>query len=87
MTAMAASAGRYPTSAQRRILGAPRSTYHHTPAGPPAPPAPDPMEPDALGTFGAPRGGHGARGLEAAPAGSGITASGRRICRILILPI
>ena len=80
---MAASAGRYPISAQRRILGAPRSTYYHMPASPPAPPAPDPMEPDVPGAFGAPRGGHGARGLEVALARSGITASGRRICRIL----
>ena len=32
---MAANAGRHPTSAQRRILGAPRPTYHHTPAAPP----------------------------------------------------
>lgn len=82
MTVIAANAGRYPVSAQRRILGAPRSTYYHMPASPPAPPAPDPMEPDVPGAFGAPRGGHGARGLEAAPAGSGMTASGRRICRI-----
>ena len=80
---MAANAGRYPISAQRRILGAPRSTYYHMPASPPAPPAPDPMEPDVPGAFGAPRGGHGARGLEVALARSGITASGRRICRIL----
>ena len=31
---MAANAGRHPISAQRRILGAPRSTYHHVLAGP-----------------------------------------------------
>ena len=29
MTAMAANAGRYPVSAQCRILGVPRSTYYH----------------------------------------------------------
>lgn len=32
---MAANAGRHPISAQRRILGAPRPTYHHMPAAPP----------------------------------------------------
>lgn len=32
---MAASAGRHPVSAQCRILGAPRPTYCHVPAGPP----------------------------------------------------
>ena len=83
MTVMAANAGRYPTSAQRRTLGVPRSTYYHMPASPPAPPAPDPIEPDALGASGASRGGYGARRLKVAPARSGITASGRRICRIL----
>ncbi|MEE0475385.1 MAG: hypothetical protein UDF83_03340, partial [Collinsella stercoris] len=31
---MAASAGRHPVSAQCRILGAPRPTYCHVPAGP-----------------------------------------------------
>lgn len=46
---MAANAGRYPMSAQRRVLGVPRSTYYHMLAGPPAPPAPDPIEPDAPG--------------------------------------
>lgn len=40
---MAANAGRYPMSAQRRVLGVPRSTYYHMLAGPPAPPAPDPV--------------------------------------------
>ena len=80
---MAASAGRYPVSAQRRILGVPRSTYYHMLANPPAPPAPDPIEPDVLGAFGASRGGYGARRLKVALARSGITASRRRICRIL----
>ena len=79
---MAASAGRHPISAQRRILGAPRSTYYHMPASPPAPPAPDPIEPDVPGAFGASRGGYGARGPKVALARSGITASRRRICRI-----
>lgn len=80
---MAANAGRYPVSAQCRILGVPRSTYYHMLANPPAPPAPDPIEPDVLGAFGASRGGYGARRLKVALARSGITASRRRICRIL----
>ena len=79
---MAANAGRYPVSAQCRILGVPRSTYHRMLANPPAPPAPDPIEPDVLGAFGASRGGYGARRLKVALARSGITASRRRICRI-----
>ena len=49
---MAASAGRHPISAQRRIPGAPRSACYHVPASPPAPPAPDPMGPDAPGALG-----------------------------------
>ena len=83
MTVIAANAGRYPVSAQCRILGVPRSTYYHMLANPPAPPAPDPIEPDVLGAFGASRGGYGARRLKVALARSGITASRRRICRIL----
>ena len=58
MTVIAANAGRYPVSAQCRILGVPRSTYYHMLANPPAPPAPDPIEPDVLGAFGASRGGN-----------------------------
>lgn len=83
MTVIAANAGRYPISAQCRILGVPRSTYYHMLASPPAPPAPDPIEPDVLGAFGASRGGYGARRLKVALARSGIMASRRRICRIL----
>lgn len=82
MTVIAANAGRHPISAQRRILGAPRSACYHMPAGPPAPPAPDPIGPDVPGASGASRGGCGARRLEAALARSGITASRRRICGI-----
>lgn len=81
MTVIAANAGRYPISAQCRILGVPRSTYYHMLASPPAPPAPDPIEPDVLGAFGASRGGYGARRLKVALARSGITASRRRILR------
>ena len=42
VTVIAANAGRYPVSAQCRILGVPRSTYYHMLANPPAPPRPIP---------------------------------------------
>jgi putative transposase len=80
---MAANARRYPVSAQCRILGVPRSTYYRMLAHPPRPKAPDPIEPDVLGAFGASRGGYGARRLEVALERAGITASRRRICRIM----
>ena len=83
MTAMAANARRYPVSAQRGILGVPRSTYYRMLAHPPRPKAPDPIEPDVLGAFEASRGGYGARRLKAALERDGITASRRRICRIM----
>ena len=70
MTVIAANAGRYPVSAQCRILGVPRSTYYHMLANPPAPPAPDPIEPDVLGAFGASRGGYGKPLPDAAPGGA-----------------
>lgn len=81
--AMAASARRYPASARCGILGAPRSTYYRMLAHPPRPKAPDPIEPDALGAFEASRGGCGARRLKVALERAGITASRRRICRIM----
>ena len=49
------AATRYQRSAASSA--APRSTYYHMLANPPAPPAPDPIEPDVLGAFGASRGG------------------------------
>ena len=80
---MAAGARRYPASARRGILGVPRSTCYRMPAHPPRPKAPDPIEPDALGAFEASRGGYGARRLKVALERAGITASRRRICRIM----
>lgn len=52
-------------------------------AHPPRPKAPDPIEPDAPGAFEASRGGYGARRLKVALERAGITASRRRICRIM----
>lgn len=80
---MAASARRYPASARRGIPGVPRSTCYRMLARPPRPKEPDPIGPDVLGAFEASRGGCGARRLKAALERSGITASGRRICRIM----
>ena len=61
----------------------PRSTYYRMLAHPPRPKAPDPIEPDVLGAFEGPRGGYGARRPKVALERSGITASRRRICRIM----
>ena len=83
MTVIAANARRYPVSAQCRILGVPRSTYYRMLACPPRPKPPDPIGPDVLGAFEASRGGYGARRLKVALERSGITASRRRICRIM----
>lgn len=80
---MAADARRCPASARRGIPGAPRSTYYRMLARPPRPKAPDPIEPDVLGAFEASRGGYGARRLKVALERAGITASRRRICRIM----
>ena len=83
MTVIAANARRYPASAQCRVLGVPRSTCYRMLARPPRPKLPDPIGPDVLGAFEASRGGHGARRLKVALERSGITASRRRICRIM----
>ena len=80
---MAANARRYPVSAQRRIPGARRSAYCRMLAHPPRPKAPDPIEPDVPGAFEASRGGYGARRPKVALERAGITASRRRICRIM----
>lgn len=80
---MAANARRYPVSAQRGIPGVPRSAHCRMLAHPPRPKAPDPIEPDVPGAFEASRGGYGARRLKVALERAGITASRRRICRIM----
>ena len=80
---MAANARRCPVSAQRRILGVPRSAYCRMLAHPPRPKAPGPIEPDVPGAFEASRGGYGTRRLKVALERAGIAASRRRICRIM----
>ena len=80
---MAANAGRYPVSAQCEILGVARSTYYSMRSRAESPKPPDPIEPDVLAAHEASRGRYGARKIKASLARRGITASRRRICRIM----
>ena len=83
MTAMAANAGRCPVSAQCEMLGVARSTYYSMRSRAESPKPPDPIEPDVPAAHEASRGRHGARKIKASLARRGITASRRRICRIM----
>lgn len=83
MTVIAANAGRYPVSAQCEILGVARSTYYSMRSRAESPKPPDPIEPDVLAAHEASRGRYGARKIKASLARRGITASRRRICRIM----
>ena len=83
MTVIAADADRYPVSAQRGILGVPRSTCCCLRSRPEPPPAPDPVEPDVLAVHAESRGGYGARKVKASPGRRGVVASRRRISRIM----
>ena len=80
---MAANADRHPVSAQRGILGVPRSTYCCLRPRPEPPPAPDPVEPDVLAVHAESRGGYGARKAKAPLERRGVVASRRRISRIM----
>lgn len=80
---MAANADRYPVSARREVLGAPRSTYCYPRPRPEPPPAPGPVEPDALAVHAESKGGYGARKVKAPPGRRGVVASRRRISRIM----
>lgn len=80
---IAANADRYPVSAQRGILGVPRSAYYCLRSRPEPPPAPDPVEPDALAVHAESRGRYGARKVEAPLERRGVVASRRRISRIM----
>ena len=81
MTVIAANAGRYPVSAQCEILGVARSNSMRSRAE--TPKGPDPIEPDVVAAHEASRGRYGARKIKAALARAGVTASRRRICRIM----
>ena len=83
MTVIAANADRYPVSAQCEILGVPRSTYYHLRSHPETPPAPDPIEPDVLAAHAESRGRYGSRKVKASLERRGISASRRRIARIM----
>lgn len=83
MTVIAANAGRYPVSAQCRILGVPRSTYYWMLAHPEAEPGPDPIEQDVVDAFESNRREYGAPRIKRVLAKKGVIASRRRITRIM----
>lgn len=76
MTVIAANAGRCPVSAQRDILGVPRSTYCAMRSRANAPKAPDPIEPDVLAVHEASRGRYGSRKIKAARLGRAKRSAG-----------
>lgn len=85
---MAANADRCPVSAQRGILGVPRSTHYCLRPRPEPPPAPDPVEPDpvepdVLAVHAESKGRYGARKAKAPLERRGVVASRRRISRIM----
>lgn len=83
MTVIAANADRYPASAQCEILGVARSTYYSMRLRAEGPKSPDPIERDVIAAHEASHGRYGARKIKAALSRAGITASRRRICRIM----
>lgn len=83
MTVIAANADRYPVSAQCEILGVARSTYYSMRLRAEGPKSPDPIERDVIAAHEASHGRYGARKIKAALSRAGITASRRRICRIM----
>lgn len=80
---IAANAGRYPASAQCRILGVPRATYYYTASRGERTRADDPLEGEVVSVFRENRGRYGARRIKAALARRGKRASRRRIGNIL----
>ena len=80
---MAANAGRYPVSAQCEMPGVARSVCCSMRSRAESPKPPDPIEPDVLAAHEASRRRYGARKIKASLARRGITASRRRICRIM----
>ncbi|MGN0261330.1 MAG: IS3 family transposase [Eggerthellaceae bacterium] len=83
MTVIAANAGRYPVSAQCRILGVPRSTYYAMRGRAQRDPMPDPAADAVAEAYRKGRGVYGARKIKASLARGGIVLSRRRICRIM----
>ena len=83
MRAIAANEGRYPISAQCRLLGVARSTYYSMRSRPGRPAAPDPAAPAVVAAHAASKGRYGSRKIKASLERSGVTVSRRRVCRIM----
>lgn len=83
MRAIAANEGRYPISAQCRLLGVARSTYYSMRSRADRPAAPDPAAPAVVAAHAASKGRYGSRKIKASPGRSGVTVSRRRACRIM----
>ena len=78
MRAIAANEGRYPISAQCRLLGVARSTYYSMRSR-----ADRPAAPAVVAAHAASKGRYGSRKIKASPGRSGVTVSRRRVCRIM----
>lgn len=83
MRAIAANEGRYPISAQCRLLGVARSTYCSMRSRADRPDAPDPAAPAVVAAHAASKGRYGSRKIKASLERSGVTVSRRRVCRIM----
>ena len=80
---ISANSGKYPVSAQCEILGVPRSTYYWTLSHPAADPAPDPITGAVVKVFTENRRQYGSPKIKQGLSRMGITASRRRIKRIM----
>ena len=78
MRAIAANEGRYPISAQCRLLGVARSTYYSMRSR-----ADRPAAPAVVAAHAASKGRYGSRKIKASPGRSGVTVSRRRACHIM----
>ena len=83
MRAIAANEGRYPISAQCRLLGVARSTYYSMRSRADRPAAPDPAAPAVVAAHAASKGRYGSRKIKASLERSGVTVSRRQVCRIM----
>lgn len=81
--AIAANAGRYPISAQCKILGVPRSACCSMRGRGEKPKQPDPLTPEVVPAYGADCRAYGARKIKTALERRGFYASRRRIGRIM----
>ena len=83
MTVIAANAGRYPVSAQCRILGVPRATYYWMASHPERERPRDPISDDVVRAFEEGFREYGAPKIKRVLERRGIVASRRRITRIM----